>query len=206
MKSIAMKRQRGMALISGLLLLLVITILGIGMFRTYGIQGRIAGNTREKQRALHASETAQEYAEWWVSQAGGGNATTGNVCAGVVTVSKPTDVQVCSHQLSTGSVVTGPWADTDGNSVGYSYSPPGMQSDTPSKAGTYYVQSPMFYIAYLNGSYDKSSGTLTNNYRVDAAGYAGTSNTVAVVESTYQVQVTYTTETTSSKFYSLTGP
>jgi type IV pilus assembly protein PilX len=197
MSGSAMKRQHGIALISGLLLLLVITILGISMFRTYGIQGRIAGNTREKQRALHASETAQEYAEWWLSQAGGGNATMGNVCTDVITVLQPTDVQVCSNQLTPSSVVSGPWV-SGGKLVGYSYTPPGMGAD--------YVQPPMFYIAYLNGTYDKSSGTFTSNYRINAAGYGGTKNTVAVVESTYQVQVTYTTQTTASKFYSLTGP
>ena len=41
-------RERGMALISAILLLLVLTILSVGMFRSFGLQERIAGNTREK--------------------------------------------------------------------------------------------------------------------------------------------------------------
>jgi Tfp pilus assembly protein PilX len=64
----------------------------------------------------------------------------------------------------------------------------------------------MFYIAFLNGTYDKQSGTQINNYRIEASGHGGTDNTVAVVESTYQAQVTYTTQSSAFKFYSLTGP
>lgn len=208
MKGQARTRQHGMALISSLLLLLVVTILGISMFRSFGMQARIAGNTREKQRALHAAEGAQAYAEWWVSQAGGGNATMGNICSAVVTIGGPTDVQVCSNQLTATTVTNGPWQAVDAagksNNVGYSYSLPGISTSTTSLDR--YFQVPMLYIAYLNGSYDKGTGTQTNNYRVDASGYGGTLNTVAVVESSYQVQVTYTTQLSNSKFYSLTGP
>jgi type IV pilus assembly protein PilX len=194
-------RQHGMALISGLLLLLVVTILGISMFRSFGIQARIAGNTREKQRALHAAEGAQAYAEWWVSGPGGGNATTGAPCALVVTVHAPTDVNACSNQLTPSTVTAGPWM-SQGNQVGFIYAPTGM-----SITGTdLYAQYPMFYIAFLNGTYDKQSGTQTNYYRVNATGAGGTPNTVAVVESTYQVAVTYTTQVSKTKFYSLTGP
>jgi type IV pilus assembly protein PilX len=53
--------QRGMALVAALLLLVVITILGIGMFRSFGIQERLAGNTRDKQRALHTAEATDSF-------------------------------------------------------------------------------------------------------------------------------------------------
>lgn len=56
--------QRGMALITSLLLLVVMTILALSMFRSYGMQEKIAGNVREKQRALNAAVSAQQYAEW----------------------------------------------------------------------------------------------------------------------------------------------
>lgn len=194
--------QRGMALISGLLLLLVITILGISMFRSFGIQARIAGNTREKQRALHAAEGAQAYAEWWVSGPGGGNATLGSPCLQQFTVTKPADVQVCSNQLTPSTVTTNSWM-SQGSQVGFIYAPTGMSTTTGSDL---YAQYPMFYIAFLNGTYDSQSGTQTNNYRVDATGAGGTANTVVVVESTYQVAVTYTTQTSKTKFFNLTGP
>jgi type IV pilus assembly protein PilX len=65
--------ERGMVLISSLLLLLVVTILAVAIFRNYGMEEKIAGNTREKQRALHAAESAQQYAEWWLSSGLGCN-------------------------------------------------------------------------------------------------------------------------------------
>ena len=195
-----MLRQQGMALITGLLLLVVITILGVSMFRSFGIQARIAGNTREKQRALHAAEGAQAYAEWFVSLPGGGNATIGDPCSGVITINAPTDVKVCSNQLTASTVTAGPWM-SGGNPVGFVYQAPGMSTTGPDA----YAQMPMFYIAFLN-TLSPVSGTQITNYRVEATGAGGTSNTVAVVESTYQVAVTYTTESSKTKFHSLTGP
>ncbi len=59
--------QRGVALVTSLLLLLIITIVALSMFRGLGTQERIAGNVREKERALHAAVTAQQYAEWWLT-------------------------------------------------------------------------------------------------------------------------------------------
>jgi type IV pilus assembly protein PilX len=196
----ARRLQHGMALISGLLLLVVVTVLAISMFRSFGIQARIAGNTREKQRALHAAEDAQAYAEWFVSLPGGANATMGNSCTGLVTVNKPADARVCSTMLDANTVTAGPWT-SQGNKVGFIYQPPGMLPTGPDA----YPQPPMFYIGFIN-TLPPVGGTQYFNYRIDATGSGGTSNTVAVVEGTYQVGVTYTTENSNTKFYSLTGP
>jgi type IV pilus assembly protein PilX len=40
--------QGGMVLITALLLLIVVTILAVGMFRSFGLDEKIAGNMREK--------------------------------------------------------------------------------------------------------------------------------------------------------------
>jgi type IV pilus assembly protein PilX len=201
-----------MALIAALLLLLVLTILGVSMFRSVGMQAKIAGNTREKQRALHAANDAQSYAEWWVSQPGGLNATFGSACDKTVQVTNPTThvtdpklVQVCSNPLTANTVTlsNGVWTESvGGKTVGFSYEPPGL-SITGSDP---YVSPPQFYIAFLNYSYDKTKGVQTNNYRIEASSYGGTSNTVAVVESTYQAQIQYTTQQAAYKYFSLTGP
>ena len=221
MKRRSIPRQHGMALIAGLLLLVVLTLLGIGMFRSFGTQAKIAGNTREKQRALHAANDAQAYAEWWVSQAGAGNATVGTVCdkvvqittvVGTTYVTDPTLVHVCSNQLtpSTVTMTNGPWTEAGtgkSDQVGFAYAPQGLSTS----GADAYVQIPMLYVAFLNGTYDKQHETQINNYRIEASGFGGTGNTVAVVESTYQTQVTYTTlgitsQNSAFKFYSLTGP
>src|SRR5262249_10281238 len=76
-------RQAGMLLVSSMLLLVIVTILALSMFRSVGVQQKIAGNLREKQRALHAAESAQQYAEWWLSN--GTNAASASiVCANLL--------------------------------------------------------------------------------------------------------------------------
>src|SRR6267154_1467163 len=86
--------QRGMVLVSSLLLLVVVTILAIGMFRSFGLDEKIAGNTREKQRALQAAVSAQQYAEWWLSV---GNAINLVSCSGSYLVT--TGVPICTNTL-----------------------------------------------------------------------------------------------------------
>jgi type IV pilus assembly protein PilX len=198
-------RQRGMALISALLLLLVITILGVGMFRSIGTQERIAGNTREKQRAVHAAGSAQAYAEWWLSSAGGINASGGVQCTGKVSADTG-NAQVCSNQIrdAVGNVSLVPWKlGGTGSEVAVTYTPPGLATTGPSN--TYY-DLPRFYISFVTGAYDAVSGAQTNTYQIDALGYGGTPTAVAVVESGYKVGKMYTTRGDQSKFINLGGP
>jgi type IV pilus assembly protein PilX len=180
--------QRGMVLVSSLLLLVVVTILAIGMFHSLGLDEKIASNTREKQRALQAAVSAEQFAEWWLSI---GNTVSNVNCSAMVTA--PASVQVCSNILPT--VVGGaayiasalPWS-VSGVPVGVNYTPPGMTTATGAgiTAGTYY-QNPVFYISYL-GVGTGPNGAPGNLYQIDAAGYGGSPNSAAVVESTYILQ------------------
>ncbi|HWG31610.1 MAG TPA: PilX N-terminal domain-containing pilus assembly protein [Steroidobacteraceae bacterium] len=176
-------RHRGMALITSLLLLLVVTILAVSMFRSFGLEGRIAGNVREKQRALMAAEAAQQYAEWWLAQANQG-ALGGSGCSAMLNANN-NESQVCTNPLT--SVLTAGTSVANVNTWPYwtTYTPPSMtvQANT---AGTYF-QAPGFYITYLGTSTD---GTGSNVYQIDAKGYGADANTVAVVESTFEVKVT----------------
>jgi type IV pilus assembly protein PilX len=188
-----------MALISALLLLVVMTILGIAMFRSFGTLERVAGNTREKQRALSAAASAQTFAEWWLISSGGINATEGTSCpAGAVTA--PATIQVCTNALAN---VSRPdlWP------AWMNYTPPGL---TVGSAGVVnnYVNPPGFYIAFLGGSFDNNQlgGTQTNSYQIEAAGYAGSLNSVAVAEGTYNVSVTHTTQDGLKKYLNHGGP
>jgi type IV pilus assembly protein PilX len=184
-----------MALISALLLLVVMTILGVAMFRSFGTLERIAGNTREKQRALHAATSAQTFAEWWLTSSGGANATSGTNCAGFVAA--PANAQVCSNLLANVSQV--PWA------AGVTYAPPGLLVGAAGVANNY-ISAPAFYISFLNQSYDNQTGTQTSSYQIDAMGYAGNTSSVAVAESTYNVSVTYTSQDSLKKYLNHGGP
>jgi len=173
----AARRQRGVALIVSLLLLLVITLMAVGMYRSVGGQEKIAGNTREKQRALHAAVSAQKYAEWWLSMSS--TIAMGTSCTALPTPA--TTMQVCSNPLAAPGTV--PWMNGTA-AVGSSYKPPGMVVPTSGTSDVNtYVQSPMVYIYYL-GTPPGVQGAV---YQIDAVGYGGNSSSVAVVESTFEV-------------------
>ena len=183
--------ERGMALVSALLILLVMTIIGVAMFHSFGLLEMIAGNTMDKQRALHAADSAQTYAEWWLTSAGGVNATAGAPCAGIVIA--PSATQVCSNPIA--SVTTIPWGTAE------TYSTWGLDASPGN-----YTSAPSFYISYLTGTYNRQSGTETNSYQIDALGYGLNQSSAAVAESTYNVSVTYTSQDSLQKFINLGGP
>jgi type IV pilus assembly protein PilX len=183
----AIGRMRGMALISSLLLLLIVTILALSMFRSVGLQGRIAGNTREKERALHAAEAAQQYAEYWLRN---GNASTVsptlcNSAANNWLNANLGQGQICSNALANATAI--PWTagGPGGQQVGVQYNPGlAMTIQAAGAVSGSYAQIPVFYITDLGQSATDAGSEV---YQVDAVGYGGNSNTVAVVESTYEV-------------------
>ena len=59
-----------------------LTMLAVSMFRSYGVEERIAGNTRDKQRARSAAISAQQFAETFLSTTTG--SLTPTACAGIV--------------------------------------------------------------------------------------------------------------------------
>jgi type IV pilus assembly protein PilX len=168
--------QRGMALISGLLLLLVATILAMSMFRSYGSQQKIAGNVREKQRALSAAVSAQKYAEYWLSS------NTPPAAADCTGMGVSAIAQVCSNSPDFTGV---PWI-LGAAPVGITFSnfnvTAQVNSAVPTK-GTYFG-TPRFYVTDLGRSAAAGAGEI---YQIDAAAWGGTADTVAVVESTYLI-------------------
>jgi type IV pilus assembly protein PilX len=207
-------QQRGMVLIIAILLLLVVTLLAVAMFRGMGVDAKIAGNVREKQRAVHAALTAEQFAEFWLSSSAN-SATAPSACNSTASVtSLSASLQVCSNvpygptalvqntsltAANAGSnntfvPIQVPWA-INGNAVGYTYAPldqngnhmlvlNGGSVPAGQSAANYYAYAPGFYIAYLGASADGFG----NVFQVDSYGYGGTADSVAVIESTYEVQ------------------
>ena len=54
------KSQSGAALVVSLLILLVMTVIGISSMRTTNLQEKMASNTREREQAFEAAESALE--------------------------------------------------------------------------------------------------------------------------------------------------
>ena len=168
------KPQRGAVLVIALLILLLLTSLGVAMFRGFGLQERIAGNTREKQHAFQAAQTALQFGEWWLTQ---GNANTGTACAGALAA-----LQVCSNAVAMATLTSAPWV------LGSAFVPTNVNGSSPltvsatGGVGTYFA-SPRLYLNYLGLA---PSGQ-ARVYQVTAIGNGGDANSVAVVQSTYSV-------------------
>jgi type IV pilus assembly protein PilX len=176
--------QRGIALISALLLLLVVTIMALAMFRSYGVQEMISGNVREKQRALQAAETAQAFAEFWLSQPA--NIAAGNtVCVGPPISANLNQGQICSNILATPATV--PWI-SGGNEIAVTYNPSNDINVSGTGGVNTYYSIPRFYISDVGLGADAQGEV----YQVDAVGYGGTVNAVAEVESTFEVKTNVT--------------
>lgn len=167
-------RQQGMALITGLLLLVVCTLIGVSMFRSYGMQEKIAGNVREKQRAVNAANSTLQYAEWWI---------TNNVLptAAACPTTPTNTVQICTNAIADPTSV--PWAEGGINFTNFNTTNTVQNVAT---RGTY-VKAPMFYITDI-GTYN---GTPAGEvYQIDAVAWGATPDAVAVVESTYVITAT----------------
>lgn len=182
--------QAGIVLVSSLLLLLVVTIMALSIFRSFGIQEKIAGNTREKQRALQGAMSAQQFAESWLvtssnapSAVNAGIAVSADIACSALVDANTGGGQLCSNTpASLGFTVTSvPWP------VAVMYTPPGMNytGNTPNTANVtdIYYDRPRFYITDM-GPLASANGEV---YKVDAYSYGTSANTVAVVESTFAV-------------------
>jgi type IV pilus assembly protein PilX len=168
---------RGFALFTSLLLLVIVTMLALGMFRSFAVQEHIAGNLREKERALHAATSAQQFAEWWLLQ--GNNAAVGPVACAAGTLSAvANEGQICNTTMTAATVLAVPWPTQT------TWVPTGMLLTGGTATNPAYAAAPAFYIAYLGAAGD-GQGTV---YQIDAYGYGGATGTVAVVESVYEVQ------------------
>ena len=183
------RRSRGMVLITSLLLLVIVTLLALAMFHGVGLEYRIAGNNMDKQRALQAAESAQEYGEQWLvtnaPQDYGAAEVWGIPCAAANFTGVTTPV-MCSNTLastlSAGNVGSVPWGGS--SSLGVSYNPGSDLTQSSSGGQNTVAQLPVVYLSRLG--YDLGTAN-SIDFTIDAWSYGGSSSTVSVVESVYRL-------------------
>jgi type IV pilus assembly protein PilX len=171
------RREGGFVLVTGMLILIVVTLLSVSIFRSLGLQERIAGNTREKQRALEAAQSALQYGEWWINL---GNAGTGVDCTSVGNANNKDEMKVCNTPLAAPAAL--PWtARAD-------YLPAEMTVKSggglAASGDINYWAKPGLHIHYLGLGPDLKSLL----YQVSAFGYGGSETAAAVVQSVYQIK------------------
>ncbi len=172
-------RPKGFVLIAALALLLMLTLLSIGMFRSLGLEERIAGNTREKADAFYAAQSALQNAEAWLSA---GNAGQGTGCSLVSPTNTP---QICTLATTPAqqTLATTLWNAT----YGTTFVPPVVTINGVVQAQmttAQYFADPQYAITYLGPDPANANANL---YQVTAQGFGGTQNSVAVVQSVYSV-------------------
>ncbi len=176
------KNQLGIILIISLLFIIILTLLGVSMFRGYGLLQKISGNTSEKTRAFEAAESSLQYGEWWVTQGGAG---TGTTCSTANTITSSSNMRTCSNALSSISTPF-PWVTAS------SYTPPEMSvsagggtttiaNSNGNKIDVQYSRAPDMYIYYMGLSSDNKKML----YQINSAGYGGSTNSAAVVQSVF---------------------
>ena len=174
----AQVRQRGLALVTSMLILIMLTLLAVAMFRGFGLQQKIAGNVREKERAFQAAESALQYAEEWLIA---GPRGSGAPCAATNPITTFSDMRVCISPLAT-VADPGSWtgASTYTPKSMIVFAGGGIATDGNSNKDINYAATPKLYVAYLGVAPDNPCGVL---YSVSAAGYGGSNNSIAVLQS-----------------------
>ena len=183
-------RDRGIVLIAALAVLLMLTLLSIGMFRSLGLGGRIAGNTREKAHAFAAAQSALRQAESWLAS---GAATPAVACGGLTTVAHicsassspmPTPQMFYSAPWNFGTTFIPPSVTVNGTTSSEVTIVPGASATPTQTQATYLYADPQYYITSLGPDPSNTNATL---YQVTALGYGANPSAVAVVQSVYSV-------------------
>ncbi len=175
------QRQRGVVMVIALVFLVIVSLLGIYMFRGLTVQERIAGNTRDKLRAFEAAQSALQYGEWWLAQPNNGDESNIITCSGTTTVSGVgAGMRVCNAELADPTVPR--WT------VRTDYTPPAM---TVASGGGLTIEGDINYHArpglHIASIGSEAASPNARLFRITAFGYGGNGDTVAVLSSVYRL-------------------
>ena len=170
-------KQKGFILVVSLIFMAVMSILAIYMFSGFTTDAVLSANSREKSRALDATQSALDNAALWlgtgVNTYNGAAWVTGTSCSSASAVPV-----ICSNPLT--APATLPWPSYT------SFTPTGMTVNASGGAANIYAANTQYYIQYL--------GTLPGSvlptalYQVTATAQGGNATATSVVQAVYQVQ------------------
>ena len=167
-------------LIVSLIFLIIMTMLGIFMFNGLTQDQKMAGNFREKSRALDAAQTALNSAEVFLggnSYLGPNNWASGITCVANGSSPAATTPVICNIPLANPSTL--PWSSFT------SYTPMGM---TVASSGQNMYSSNADIYTYFMGP--TSTNPPSALYQVTATAKGGNDTATAVVQSVFKVTAT----------------
>lgn len=183
-------RSRGIALVTSLIFLAVVTVLALSAMRGVGMQEQMASNLREKSRALDAANTALRYREFWISR-------------WVKEGEEPPQAKADGEDgvWLLGAPLEGmPQDGLDGFAADAVWSAPNVlvYEQPPFDNGTNgLIAKPRVFVEWACFEADgldvanaaKANNPITVYYRVTGRGLGGNKTAVAVVQSTYATKV-----------------
>lgn len=168
--SVCRPRQTGLALVSALLMLIIITLLGVSLFLGVSLQQKAAGNSLQKTRALEVAQSAVTAAENWLNVASSRQVPQ-NCSSNVV------DFRVCALAPSNPSDPS-TWVGAGATRVSFTK----LVSVSTGNINSY-ATNPTVWITYL-GRATMGPGNL---FQIDAQATGGNAQTVAVIQTVYYV-------------------
>jgi type IV pilus assembly protein PilX len=182
-------RQRGTALVTSLLLLLILTVVGITAMQVTRMQERMAGNTRDLNLAFQGAEAALRNGEDMIAAQAFAPAPSAGVCTAAP----------CKFWDANASAVANPetrndtwWTGGTSPPVPIEYEASGNHTATPTVDMDGLAHDPSFVVEYLTEVADPLSvgsgdGPPSSRffYQVTAASPGATANATTVLQSTY---------------------
>ena len=177
-QSLGIPSQRGVALVMALVFLVILTLLGIGAMNTTALEEKMAFNSKDRNLAFQAAETALKVGENWIGTQLGAPTGFPNNAIGLYDPS--------TTATPVWDSVT--WSGTSNLTV---Y--PNTPTQSVSGSLTHISTQPKYVIEYL-GQVQPTGGSLTMTnttssnlyyYRITARGTGGTDSSVAMVQSTF---------------------
>jgi type IV pilus assembly protein PilX len=167
------QRQNGAVLIVSLFILLIMTLVGVTSMSMTSLEEKMAGNMRDKNTALQASEAALEDGEGWLASLGSEPADTAS-CG-----SPPCDVWAL-NVLPDLAEQSQSWWQSNAREYGTS----STKDISDVNTDPYYVIEAQQYVRD-NLDTGQTPPTGRNFYRVTARGTGGTDNAQTILQSTY---------------------
>jgi type IV pilus assembly protein PilX len=177
----AVRPEQGFVLVTGLLFLVIVTLLGLSLFRGSGLMERLSANTRDKQRAFETAQAALQYGEWFLA-----SSSTQVKSACTTTTGKTTaTLHVCTELLdpSRDTIAALGWQPSAFTYAKQHVTVGAGGGLTAAGTDVNYQAPPGVFIEDLG----QMSDGKTELYQVTAYGSGGNSDTSSVVRSTYKV-------------------
>lgn len=166
------KKEKGMVMMTCLFFLLITMTLGAFAMRDISLSEKSAGNLMDKQRSLHAAESAARYAQWWLSLNNHGEITT---CTGTSNGNNVSEMRICDAALSNPNKLPWPTYTT--------YKPENMKINSAggltNSGDINYQKEPIIHIHFIG---ENRRGKY---FQISTAGFGGQENTRTIIQTIY---------------------